>query len=176
MSESGPHEARPGRHEDARLRALALAYADAEYRWERAGRWHALAVGAPPGDEFLRAYPDARSLGLVSAWNPHSLERPEALNRDADAVLQQALEAAGCVHRPAFAAARDRSWREPGWLVLDLAAPVLDALARRFGQLGTLHWARGGPVRLRMYADPPGPGVRLPGCIDWLGAGPPPQA
>jgi hypothetical protein len=165
---------RPDGH--ARVHELALAYLDAEYRWELDGRWHALAVGAPPGDAFTRAHPDARSLGLLSAWNPQSAERPEALNREADAAMQATLEAAGLAHRPAFAAARNRSWREPGWLVVDMPPPTLDALARRFDQLGTLHWQRGGPVRLRMYAAPPGDAAGLPDCIDWLGSGPPPQA
>lgn len=166
----------PRPQDDARVHELALAYLEAEYRWELGGRWHALAIGAQPGDEFMRAYPGTRSLGLLSAWNPRSLERPEAANRRADAALQAALEGAGLVHRPAFSAARNRSWREPGWLVLDVPAPALDAQARRFGQLGTLYWQVGGPLRLRMHAAPPGCGTRLPDCIDWLGTGPSPQA
>lgn len=166
----------PRPEDHRRVHELALAYLDGEYRWELDGRWHALAIGAPPGPEFTRAHPDASSFGLLSAWNPHSVQRPETLNREADAALQAALEAAGLAHCPAFAAARNRSWREPGWLVLDMPPSTLDALARRFDQLGTLHWERGGPVRLRMYASPPERGAGLPDCIDWLGAGSPPQA
>lgn len=162
--------------DDARVRRLALAYLDAEYRWELDGHWRRLEIGAPPGNDFLRAHPHARSLGLVSAWNPQSVERAEAPNREADSAMQAALEAAGLPHRPAFAAARNRSWREPGWLVVDMSAAMLDALARRFGQLGTLHWQRGGPVRLRMYAAAPVDRSGLAECVDWLGAGPPPQA
>lgn len=159
-----------------RVLELALAYLDAEYRWELDGHWHALAIGVPPGDAFIRSYPNARSLGLLSAWNPQSVERPEAPNREADAAMQAALEASGLVHHPAFAAARNRSWREPSWLVVDMPPATLDALAQRFGQLGTLHWERGGPVRLRMYAAAPRDAAGLPDSIDWLGSGPPPQA
>jgi hypothetical protein len=149
---------------------------DADYRWELDGHWHALAVGAPPGHEFMRAHPGARSLGLLSAWNPQSQEQPDALNREADASLLLALQGSGLVHRPAFASARNRSWREPSWLVLDMPTHTLDALARRFGQLATLHWHDRGPVRLRMYAAAPARAAGLPDCIDWLGAGSPPQA
>lgn len=166
----------PRPDDPGRIHELALAYLEGEYRWELDGCWHALAIGAQPVPEFMRAHPNARSFGLLSAWNPQSVERPETLNREADAALQAALEATGLAHGPAFAAARNRSWREPGWLVLDMPPSTLDALARRFGQLGTLHWERGGPVRLRMYAALPGRGAGLPDCIDWLGTGPPPQA
>lgn len=162
--------------DDARVRGLALAYLDAEYRWELDGHWHTLEIGAPPGRQFFRSHPRACSLGLVSAWNPQSVERTEALNRVADSAMQAALEAAGLPYRPAFAAARNRSWREPSWLAVDIPAGLLDALARRFGQLGTLHWQRGGPVRLRMYAAAPVDRSGLAECIDWLGAVPPPQA
>jgi hypothetical protein len=177
VSEHGPLAPGISRPVDpGRLRALARAYREAEYRWELGGRWHALAIGAPPGGEFARAWPDARSLGLLSAWNPQSVERPEAANRQADGALQAALEAAGFAHRPAFSAARNRSWREPGWLVLDMPSLTLDALARRFGQLGALHWERSGPVRMRIYAADPGNAVGSSDCVDWLGAGSRPQA
>jgi hypothetical protein len=174
VSDPEPRAETPRQDDHGRIQELALAYVEAEYRWERDGRWHALAVGAPPGDQFMRAHRNTHGLGLLSAWNPQSVERAEALNRVADAALQAALEGTGLVHRPAFSAARNRSWREPGWLVLDMPVSTLDALARRFDQLGTLYWERGGPVRLRMYAADPGAG--LPECIDWPGAGPPPQA
>jgi hypothetical protein len=176
VTEPEPRAQLPRPADHGRVQELALAYLDADYRWELDGRWHPLAVGAPPGDEFLRAHPNARSLGLLSAWNPHSVERSEALNREADAALQAALEASDLMYHPAFSAARNRSWREPGWLVLDMPRATLDALARRFGQLGTLRWEPGGQVRLRMYAAGPRSGASLPDCIDWLGAGPPPQA
>ena len=43
------------------------------------------------------------------------------------------------------------------------------ALARRFGQLGTLSWRRGEPIRLRMYTTRP-VAVEAHDQIDWLGA------
>ena len=34
---------------------------------------------------------------------------------------------------PGFASARDRTWREPNWVVVDIAPGEMDALAREFG-------------------------------------------
>ena len=44
---------------------------------------------------------------------------------------------------------------EHGWLVLDIGWDQADALARDFGQAGTLYWLAGEPVRLRMQAPRP---------------------
>jgi hypothetical protein len=38
---------------------------------------------------------------------------------------------------------------------MDMPDPEFDRLALRYGQLGTLGWSRGEPVRLRMYAPQP---------------------
>jgi hypothetical protein len=151
-----------------RVAELMRAYCEAEYRWEAAGRWHPIRVGdAAPGPEST--FPEAQRFGLITAWNPASRERDEATNRAEDTALHAMLEASGLVFRPAFASARNRSWREPSWLVMDMAAPTFDALGRRFGQLGTLFWTRGEPVGLRMHADRPS-GVDAPRWVEWLGS------
>jgi hypothetical protein len=139
---------------DAHIAWLARAYLDADYRWELDGGWHDLRIGLPaPGLEL--AHPEAASFGFVSAWNPYSRERPEADNRAEDHVLHQALIESGRPFRAAFASAPNRSWREPSWLVMGLALAEFDLLMRRFGQLGTLWWLPGDPVRLRMDAARP---------------------
>jgi len=145
---------------------LVTAYREAEYRWELDGRWHPLAIGQPaPGIE--RAFPEASRFGLLSAWNPHSVERPEAVNRSDDEILHAMLKASGLPFRAGFSSARNRSWREPSWVVVDMASPAFDALARHFGQLGTLYWRRGEPVRLHMYAARPA-AVAACEAVDWL--------
>jgi hypothetical protein len=155
----------PHLFEDAHITALAHAYLAADYRWELDGRWHDLAIGQP-APELEACFPDANEFGLVSAWNPHSVVRPERANRVADDALRASLQTTGLPHRPGFSAARNRSWREPGWVVMGLPVDELDALAQRFGQLGVLHWQRGGRVRLRLYhASPRGwPGSAW---VDW---------
>jgi hypothetical protein len=148
------------------LSTLADAYLDAEYRWGLDGDWHDVRIGLPmPALEL--AYPTAMCFGIVSAWDPQSVPREDAINREEDAALQAALIADDVPHLPAFASAINRSWREPGWLVMDLSVDRFDLLARRFGQLGTLWWPRGGAVRLRMYAARP-PSFEREDLVDWL--------
>jgi len=54
-------------------------------------------------------------------------------------------------------------------VTIDLPLAQLDALSRRFGQLGTLYCHRGAAFRLRMYADrPAGVDDSLP--VDWMTA------
>lgn len=150
----------------ARIAYLARAYLDADYRWELAGDWHDLRVGLPaPGLEM--AHPDACSFGFLSAWNPFSVERPEEENRTADHALHDALLASGLPFRAGFASAPNRSWREPSWVTMGMAVEQFDALARQFGQLGTLWWGSSAPVRMRMHAARPDQ-MQDDHYIDWL--------
>ncbi|MEJ7747623.1 MAG: DUF3293 domain-containing protein [Luteimonas sp.] len=149
-----------------RLNGLLEAYLTAEYRWERDGQWLALVVGKP-APELDDAFPEARQFGTISAWNPYSVVRQDQFNREADAALHAMLAASGSLFQPAFAAARNRSWKESSWLIVDMPLPEFDALSRRFGQLGTLCWQRGQPVRLRMDAARPATASDL-AFVDWL--------
>src|SRR5690606_365734 len=160
---TAPH-ASAGDH--APLAELVPAYLAADYRWQHDGDWHDLRVGLQaPALELL--YPDAASFGMLSAWNPHSVERSEAANREADALLHQELAATGLVFLPAFGSALDRSWREPGWVVVGMGVDGFDALSRRHGQLGTVWWTRGRAGRLRVDAARP-PDFGDDEHIDWL--------
>jgi hypothetical protein len=148
------------------IATLLRAYHAADYRWESSGRWHPISIGgAVP--ELEQAFPQSSSFGLLSAWNPHSVERPEAVNRAEDARLLAQLEDTGLVFRAAFSAARNRSWREPSWIVMDMPLDAFDALARDHGQLATVHAHRGGPARLRMYRGEPG-GCPALDAVDWV--------
>jgi len=151
---------------DPRIASLLQSYHAADYRWEFNGRWHLLTIGAvaPTLDD---AFPQASTFGLLSAWNPYSVERPESVNRTEDARLLAQLEDTGLVFRAAFSAARNRSWREPSWIVMDMPDDAFDALARSHGQLATVHARRGEPVRLRMYRAEPADCPAL-GWVDWV--------
>jgi hypothetical protein len=153
----------------ARVATLFAAYLAAEYSWELDNAWYALRIGHP-ALELEAAFPEAASFSLLSAWNPQSVRRPDVVNRSEDQQLQMVLESSGLQFRPAFAAAANRAWREPSWIVVDLSLTGLDALAQRFGQLGTLLWRRGKPGRLRMYAaEPVGhPDYAVHDCVDWV--------
>lgn len=137
--------------DDARILVLLQAYLQADYRWEQMGEWRHLRIGQAAPD-IDAAFPEAGCFGLLSAWNPQSVPRPDAQNRAADQAMHLTLVETGVICRPAFSSARDCSWREPSWLVANMPADRQDALARRFGQLGTLWWPRGEGVRLRLYA------------------------
>lgn len=153
--------------DETRLTTLLRAYLAAEYRWQRDGDWHDINIGLPaPGLDL--AYPHAHSFGLISAWNPLSIQRSAAENRQADQLLCDALDASGHPYLPAFSSARNRSWREPGWLVMGMDAASYDALSRRFGQLGALWWRVGAPVRLRMDVGRPAGLDEDDRFVDWL--------
>ena len=161
-----PHSPADRPSAEAHIAALVEAYLAADYRWELDGRWHPLPVGKRATD-LETAFPQATSFGLLSAWNPHSVERPEAENRSADEALAAALDASGLPHRAAFSSARNRTWREPSWIVLDMPVAAFDALALRFRQLATVHGERGRAVRLRVYRAPPAGAGDL-GLVDWV--------
>jgi hypothetical protein len=150
----------------SQIAPLVQAYLDADYRWELDGLWHPISIGAQ-APALEAAFPEAREFGLLSAWNPYSIERPEAENRAQDEALHAALLASGLPHRAAFSSARNRTWREPSWIVMDMPLAGFDALAVRFGQLGTVHARRGEPLRLRIYHSP----LDLPrggALVDWV--------
>lgn len=156
--------------ENDRINTLLQDYLAADYRWQHGRDWHDLRIGLPaPGPEL--AHPDAGTFALLSAWNPHSVPRPESVNREADQALEEILQSSGRIHVPAFSSAPDRSWREPSWLVMGMTPAEVDALGRRFRQLGVLVWKRSETVRLRMLSaqpdhvdDPFG----LLGFVDWV--------
>ena len=139
---------------DLRIATLLDAYYAAEYRWELDGEWRPLRIGqrAPELEAF---FPTSQRFGLLSAWDPQSIPRSEAVNRRADEALHTALLTSGLPFRPGFSSAPNRSWREPSWVVMDMPDPEFDRLALRYGQLGTLVWGRREPVALRMYASQP---------------------
>ncbi|MDN5781963.1 MAG: DUF3293 domain-containing protein [Luteimonas sp.] len=145
---------------------LVRAYLAAEYRWQHNSDWHDLRIGLQvPALELL--YPDSGNFGLLSAWNPHSIEHAELANREADRALHQDLVDTGAPFLAAFASAPNRSWREPSWVVMDLPVERFDALSRKYGQLGTLWWTRGRPGRLRVDAVRPA-GLDDDEHVDWL--------
>lgn len=144
---------------------LVHAYVAADYSASVEGTNFMLRVGmAASGLES--AWPASR-YAFITAWNPASAPQPEPANQAADVQLRAHLDRLGVARIPASAQAADGGWHEPGWLLADLPTAELDALARRFGQAGTLCWTRGEPVRLRMLMREPADAAGLP-CVDWV--------
>lgn len=144
---------------------LARVYAAARYGATVQGRTIALHVGVP-AVELERAWPGER-YALITAWNPASQPQSREANDRADAALCSRLDAAGVPRVAAWAEAPDGTWYEPGWLAHGLPVDTVDALAREFGQAGTLSWVHGEPVHLRMMLPRPAgaPGLRW---VDWV--------
>src|SRR3546814_11002013 len=88
----------------ATISELVRAYLAADYRWQHDGDWHELHIGLQaPALELL--YPDRRTFGMLSAWNPRSVECTDAVHRDADRALRDDLTATGQTFLPAFGSA-----------------------------------------------------------------------
>ena len=128
---------------------LVSSYLNADYRSGGADRWQ-LRVGRRATALEARQR-RADRFALLTAWNPDSVPRAALLNRRAQRALERELGVAGLRFRPAVHAASDGSWREESVLVLNAPLDLIDALARRYDQAGTLAWTRGRAVRLRLY-------------------------
>lgn len=155
------------RPDATRLAGLPAIYLSADYRYELGGEWHAFRIGGltPALDA---AYPDARWFGMLTASNPGFVPRPEEDNRAADRALQRTLDRMGLLYRPGFAAVRNRNQKAYNWVVIDPTPADFTGLGRAYGQIGTLLWQRGTPVRLRMRAERPAEVAEHP-FIDWIG-------
>ncbi|WP_058834859.1 DUF3293 domain-containing protein [Luteimonas abyssi] len=166
--------------DDARATTLFDAYLRARYRVSTPSGWLPLETGRPVPLALRRALSGvsaetetvATAFGVITAFNPGSSACDAPTNRAADAALHEALRdsAPGRLWRTRASAA-DGRWPEDGWLASGLTTRVLDALACRFGQLGTLHAEDDAPIRLRLAipmpaALPPHPHV------DWRVAHP----
>lgn len=152
-----------------RIARLVASYLVADYRWEHGGVWQSVRIG-DPAPEVEAAFPDAPRFGLLTAANPGQQLRADIDNRSADRALQRRMDQHGLHYRPAFVAATNRVWRAYNWLVVAPDVEVFDTLARDFGQIGTLLWPRGAPVRLRMHAAMP-PACAADPRVDWVDPG-----
>ncbi len=152
---------------ESHIAALPAVFMAADYKWELDGLWSSIRIGKP-APELDATFPDARRFGMTAAANPGQIIRADADNRRGDRALQQALTRLGLMHRPAFVAAHSRIWKAYNWLVIDPDEAIFDALTRDFGQIGSLLWLRGQPVRLRMRARRP-ESVAEHAHVDWVG-------
>ena len=134
------------------IRGLIAAYRAARYRVRLAEGEVVLRVGSAPPTALQRLLQHDRPWVLISACNPHSRPCPARSNAVHMRALTRVLAALAPLHvLTAAGSAPDRSWVEPGLLVIDLASDVTDALARRFGQNALLVGRGATPARLRLY-------------------------
>ena len=77
---------------------------------------------------------------VVTAWNPDSHVRPEAVNRAANEALEAELDRRGLTHWPATGRDPDLAHHEEGVAVPGLAEADGVALGRRYGQAAVYLW------------------------------------
>ena len=132
---------------------LAAAWAAAHY-FVTLGRKEWLFCTGLTAPEIERQVMADRYL-FITAWNPPPGETPRADNDAAQARLEARVQALGLSLHPALGCDNRGGMVEYGCLVLDATLAQADALAREFGQGGTLCWSTGEPVRLRMMRPRP---------------------
>lgn len=155
-----------GENNPPQLAALATAYALAHYFVTIGHREWLFGVGQHAVD-VERELGAAHYL-FITAWNPPATATSVAENLAADERLQVRLKQAGFHHHSALGCNAQGGAVEYGWIVLDVPLESGDALAREFGQAGTLYWQRGEPVCLRMLSPRPA-GIAEQPHIDWAG-------
>jgi|LNAP01.1.fsa_nt_gb hypothetical protein len=148
------------------LGELARLYAAAHY-FVVVGRQEWLFQVGQSAEDVERQL-EAGSYQFVTAWNPHSNAAGERRNLEAGDALEARLLESGLAFHRALGCDAQGSAVEHGWLVLDIAPEHADALARDFGQAGTVYWHAGEPVRLRMQHAQPQE-VPDDAFVDWTG-------
>lgn len=121
-----------------------VAYAGAVYEVEIDGRWIEASTLPLAGA--------AEAAALISACNPYSEVLTDNENSQRHQRLQQDIDTSGCRWWAARGRSADRSWVEPGFLVLAPLARI-DAWARAFAQHAVwLAPHAGAPASLRIYS------------------------
>ena len=134
------------------IRSLLAAYRATRYTVRLQDGEARLRVGAAPPATLMQQLQPDRPWVLITACNPHSRPCSARANAMRMRALTQALTALAPLR--VFAAAGcapDRSWIEPGLLVIGLDPGVSDALARRCGQNALLAGRGAASARLRLY-------------------------
>lgn len=145
---------------------LASAWAAAHY-FVTLGRRDWLFCTGLTAPEIERQLMADRYL-FITAWNPPPGQTLRAHNEAAQARLEARVHALGLTLHPALGCDHRGGMAEYGCLVLDATLAQADALARAFGQGGTLCWNAGEPVRLRMMWPRPAGADDHP-HTEWVG-------
>lgn len=133
--------------------ALRQSYVAAEYWVEAPGRPFCLRAGQPSAEcnAFLESF-DARSLAIVTAWNPLSQPLHAPVNAARHAELEALVRVAGIRFVPTANVDPGGTWpAEPGLGLLDPPPGFVDSLLTRFHQYAAVVIERGGPASLHWH-------------------------
>lgn len=151
---------------EAERARLAAAWAAAHY-FVSVGRQEWLFRTGMTAPDVERQVMASRYL-FITAWNPPPGDAPRPVNDAAQERLHARLHMLGLAFHPALGCNSQGGMVEHGCLVLDPSPEQADALAREFGQGGTLFWHADAPVRLRMMWPRP-PQADDDPHTDWVG-------
>lgn len=113
-----------------------------------------LRAGALAPAEAWRLAPRARSLVVVTAWNPFSEKQDDAVNAQRHAWLVREVERACLRHWPAEGRSRSGDWPpEASLLVADASAVQMDRWLRGAGQYALIEARPAQPARLRVHPE-----------------------
>lgn len=101
----------------------------------------------PPQVMALLQSPD-EPWGFLTAWNPAGVSLPRSTNHIRQRRLRDELKADRHRFYPGIGIGVV-IWREPSLFIPGISYAHLDAMARRFGQLGALRGTGAGPAELR---------------------------
>lgn len=133
-------------------RALRDAYTAAHYTLLPPHEGLVLRIGQPPPADVWRLAPRARSLAVVTAWNPFSEPLPPVENHRRQAALAAAIAQAGLRAWPAEGQDPTGRWTpEASLLVADATADSMDRWLRDWGQYALVQVRRGGVPQLRVH-------------------------
>ncbi len=114
-----------------------------------AAQWSPIHVGAPL-PEVLQTLVGEYPWGFITAWNPRSTPRAEAVNTDAQHRLLATVRAsAGLAALYPGVGIGTHGWYEPSLFVLGLDCDMLDVLCTAHGQNAYVCGRGHGPARLR---------------------------
>lgn len=129
--------------------SIRRAWTDTDYRVRLpAGGFANIRCGQPlplPIRALLARADD--SWGFITAWNPAGVLLPLATNHIRQRRLRDELKADRFGYYAGIGVGPS-DWREPSLFVPGISYANLDALARRFGQLGVVRGSAGGPAEL----------------------------
>lgn len=129
--------------------SIRRAWEETDYRVRvTQGGYTSIRCGRPLPEELLALLPQpAAPWGYITAWNPAGVQLSPASNRTRQRRLRDELKAD---RHPYYAGigigASD--WREASLFVPGITYLQLDALARRFGQLGIVRGVGARPAEL----------------------------
>jgi Protein of unknown function (DUF3293) len=128
--------------------ALLAAYRATTYRVRLArGGWAAVRIDAALPRELL-ALVGAHRWSVLTAWNPRSVPRPRADNRDAQHRLLGELKS--CCKAIVAAEGVGSQWREASLFAVGPDMATMDTYARRYQQNAYVHGEAGDPAMLRV--------------------------